>query len=109
VRLSYVEGIAHGLEALCAVAAERQDLERAATLLGAARAARGISGVYNSPPLPEFDLNARRLEAAHADDQRFVSWVAAGADLGTAAAAAYALGGDKVTAGRTGREPVTDG
>jgi coproporphyrinogen III oxidase len=90
-----VEGIAHGLEALCAVAAERHDLERAATLLGAARTARSISGVYNSPPLPEFDLNARRLETAHADDQQFASWVSAGADLGTSAAAAYALGGDK--------------
>ena len=91
-RLAYVEGIAHGLEALCAIAAERHDIERAATLLGAARTARGISGVYNSPPLPAFDLTARRLAEAHADDRQFASWVAAGADLGTAAAAAYALG-----------------
>lgn len=95
VRLSYAEGIAHGLEALCAVAAEREDIERAATMLGAARAARAISGVYNSPQVPAFELTARRLEAAHAGDPRFVAWVAAGADLGTAAAAAYALGDDE--------------
>ena len=91
-RLAYAEGIAHGLEALCAIAAERHDIERAATLLGAARAARGISGVYNSPPLPAFDQTARRLAEAHAGDPQFASWVAAGANLGTAAAAAYALG-----------------
>ena len=91
-RLAYAEGIAHGLEALCAIAAERQEVERAATLLGAARTARGISGVYNSPPLPAFDLTARRLAEAHARDPQFASWVAAGANLGTAAAAAFALG-----------------
>ena len=96
-RLAYAEGVAHGLEALCAIAAERDDIERAATLLGAARTARGISGVYNSPPLPHFDLTARRLAEAHAGDPRFAEWVAAGADLGTAAAAAYALGDDAAT------------
>lgn len=93
-RLAYAEGIAHGLEALCVVAAERDELERAATLLGAARTARGISGVYNSPPLAHFDQIARRLAAAHADDPHFAAWVAAGADLGPAAAAAYALEDD---------------
>ena len=56
------------------------------------QAARGISGVYNSPPLPAFDQTARRLAEAHAGDPQFASWVAAGANLGTAAAAAYALG-----------------
>jgi predicted ATPase len=96
-RLSYAEGIAHGLEALCAIAAERDDVERAATLLGAARSARGMSGVYNSPPLREFDEIAARLEAKHAGDPQFAAWVAVGADLGTAAAAAYALRDDEAT------------
>ena len=91
LRLLYVEGIAHALEALCAVAADRGDVERAATLLGAARAARAISGVYNSPPLAAFARAARRLEAEHGRDPGFARWVAAGGDLGTAAAAAYAL------------------
>ncbi|MET1020273.1 MAG: AAA family ATPase, partial [Microterricola sp.] len=94
VRLSYAEGIAHALEALCAVAADRQEVERAATLLGAARAARGLSGVYNSPPMQAFDLAARRLEQVHADDRVFIARVAAGADLGTTGGAAYALGED---------------
>ena len=49
VRLSYAEGIAHALEALCAVAAGRQDVERAATLLGAARAARGACRARHAP------------------------------------------------------------
>ncbi|WP_165391159.1 DUF4062 domain-containing protein [Agromyces ramosus] len=100
VRLSYVEGIAHGLEALCAIAAQRRDIERAATLLGAARTARGISGVYNSPPLPHFDQTARRLAESHAGDPQFASWVSAGADLGTAAAAAYALADEPPEHGR---------
>ena len=92
LRLLYVEGIAHALEALCAVAAGRGEVERAATLLGAARAARAISGVYNSPPLAAFAQTARRFEAEHGQDAGFAEWVATGADLGTAAAAAYALG-----------------
>ncbi len=50
VRVSNAEAIAYGLEALCAVAAELGHDEQAATLLGAARTARRISGVYNSPP-----------------------------------------------------------
>lgn len=94
VRLAYAEAIAHTLEALCAVAAERQDIERAATLLGAARAARGMSGVYNSPPMEAFDLAAMRLEEAHADDPTFLARVSAGADLGTIGGAAFALGED---------------
>ena len=100
VRLAYAEAIAHALEALCAVAAERQDIERAATLLGAARAARAMSGVYNSPPMEAFDLAAMRLEAAHADDPAFLARVSEGADLGTTGGAAFALGEDLHEFGR---------
>ena len=59
-----------------------------------------MSGVYNSPPLPAFDLAARRLEAAHDDDPMFLGRVAAGADLGTIGGAAYGLDEDPREFGR---------
>ena len=93
VRLSHTEGIAYGIEALCAVAAELGDDEQAATLLGAARTARRNSGVYNSPPPSFFNVATRRLEEAHAGDDEFEARRATGMALGTAAAAEYALVG----------------
>jgi predicted ATPase len=94
VRLSHAEGISYGLEALCAVAAELGHDEQAATLLGAARTARRISGVYNSPPPSFFNVATRRLEETHAGDEAFQARRDAGMALGTAAAAALALDGD---------------
>jgi tetratricopeptide (TPR) repeat protein len=90
-RLSHAEGIAHGLEALCALAAMLGDEERAATLLGAARTARGKSGVYSTPPVSFFEAARQRFEEAHVGDDAFAARRDMGAALDTGTAAAYAL------------------
>jgi predicted ATPase/class 3 adenylate cyclase len=85
--------IAHQLEAFGFVAIGRGDHQRAATLLGAAEALRKESGTHMIPP--EREIYARELERLRSSAAPAVidpAW-AAGRELDTPRAIAFALGG----------------
>jgi predicted ATPase len=65
IRLHYEEGVAYGLEGLCAVAAARGDAERAGTLCAAATAIRRRIGVFDVEP---FTVHAPQMAAAREKD-----------------------------------------
>ncbi|MGM1029039.1 MAG: ATP-binding protein [Actinomycetota bacterium] len=96
VDLRHEEGIAYGLEGLAAIAAVRDDVDRAGALAGAAAAIRARTAVFDAPA---FVFHTRYLEElaerGHADRLRAAE--ARGRELGSFEAAARALG-DRVSA-----------
>jgi predicted ATPase len=91
VGLHYEEGVAYGLEGLCAVAAARGDAERAGMLAGAASAIRRRIGVFDVEP---FTVFAPQLDAARrADPDTVARGEAYGATLTVPEAVQRALPG----------------
>ncbi|MGP3535890.1 ATP-binding protein [Microbacterium sp. RD1] len=89
LRLHYEEGVAYGLEGLCAVAAARGDGERAGTLCAAATTIRRRIGVFDVEP---FTVHAPQLELARRADPAAVErGEAHGAALSVAEAVELAL------------------
>lgn len=93
--LQHEEGIAYGLEGLCAVAAERGDAERAGVLAGAAETIRRRTAIFDAPA---FVYHTRYIEALLASpgagaerETAFRAAEARGRELGAAEAAATAL------------------
>ena len=60
IRLRHEEGMAYGLEGLCAIAALRGDVERAGVLAGAAGAMRKRVATFDTP---DFVYHTRYLDA----------------------------------------------
>ena len=67
IRLHYEEGIAYGLEGLCAVAAARGDAERAGVLSAAAAVIRHRIGVFDAEA---FRVHTPQLDAIRARSRR---------------------------------------
>ncbi|GEK79947.1 DUF4062 domain-containing protein [Agrococcus baldri] len=89
VRLHFEEGVAYGLEGLCAVAAARGDGERAGTLSAAAVAIRHRIGVFDAEA---FTVHTPQLDAMRAADPAAVAaGERRGAELTVAEAIALAL------------------
>ncbi|WP_243075590.1 DUF4062 domain-containing protein [Microbacterium sp. SS28] len=101
IRLRHEEGIAYGLEGLCAIAALRGQVERAGVLCGAAAAMRKRVATFD---IPNFVYHTRYVDAlvTAADDDpveaaeigaRLRAAEARGAEYGAFEAADYALAG----------------
>lgn len=92
VALRHDEGIAYALEGLAAIAAERDDVERAGVLSGAADAIRRRTAMFDAPA---FVFHPRYLAALaeRADAARLRAAEERGRDYGALEAAAYALAG----------------
>ncbi|UOW01561.1 DUF4062 domain-containing protein [Agrococcus sp. SCSIO52902] len=92
VALRHEEGIAYGLEGLAAIAALRDDEERAGVLAGAASAIRRRTAVFDAP---EFVFHTRYLDelAERGDAARLRAAEERGRDYGAVEAAEYALTG----------------
>lgn len=90
VILRHEEGIAYGLEGLCAIAALRGEAERAGVLAGAAGAIRKRAAVFDSPA---FVFHTRYLQALcdQGAADRIREAEIRGADYGAQEAAEYAL------------------
>ncbi|WP_162243165.1 MULTISPECIES: ATP-binding protein [unclassified Leifsonia] len=89
IRLHHEEGIAYGLEGLCAVAAARGDGERAGALSAAAAVIRHRIGVFDAEA---FRVHTPQLDAAReADPDAVAAGVRRGADLTVGEAVALAL------------------
>ncbi len=89
IRLHFDEGIAYGLEGLCAVAAARGDGERAGALSAAAMAIRHRIGVFDAEV---FTVHTPQLDAMRAADPAAVAeGERRGAELTVAEAIALAL------------------
>ena len=92
--LRHEEGIAYGLEGLCAIAAVRGDADRAGVLAGAAAAIRKRAAVFDAPV---FVFHTRYLaELADTGDDvrdRIRDAEARGAEYGPREAAEYAVAG----------------
>lgn len=89
IRLHHEEGIAYGLEGLCAVAAERGDGERAGALSAAAAVIRHRIGVFDAEA---FRVHTPQLDAAReADPAAVAAGERQGADLTVSEAIALAL------------------
>ncbi|SFS09323.1 Predicted ATPase [Agrococcus baldri] len=69
-RLHFEEGVAYGLEGLCAVAAARGDAERAGTLAAAADTIRQRIGVFDAEV---FTVHTPQLDGIRAADPRAVA------------------------------------
>jgi hypothetical protein len=93
IELDYREGIAYFLEGAAAVAAARDDGERAATLLGQMAALHADLGF--TPQTDDRRLNARTAEKARAilGEQSFESAFRAGAQMTRDTTIAYASEG----------------
>ena len=70
IRLHHEEGIAYGLEGLCAVAAARGDGERAGTLSAVAAAIRHRIGIFDAEA---FRVHTPQLDAIRARRSRMPS------------------------------------
>jgi hypothetical protein len=89
IRLHFEEGIAYGLEGLCAVAAARGDGERAGALSAAAAVIRHRIGVFDAEA---FRVHTPQLDAIRATDPDAVSaGERQGAELTVAESIALAL------------------
>ncbi|MGH7291941.1 MAG: hypothetical protein ACREJT_12065, partial [Myxococcota bacterium] len=89
IQLHYDEGLAYGLEGLCAVAAARGDAWRAGALSAAAGAIRHRIGVFDAEA---FTVHTAHLTALRAQDpERVAAGEHAGAELSVAEAVALAL------------------
>ncbi|WP_438353825.1 DUF4062 domain-containing protein [Microbacterium sp. CJ88] len=94
IRLHHEEGIAYGLEGLCAVAAARGDGRRAGLLSAAAAGIRHRIGVFD---VEAFTVHTPQLDAMRAADPEAVAaGEREGADLTVAEAIAAALPGREV-------------
>lgn len=89
LRLHHEEGIAYGLEGLCAVAAARGEARRAGELSAAATSIRHRVGVFDVEAFTVHALSLDSARAEHPDD--VAAGEAAGADLTIAEAVARAL------------------
>ena len=67
VRLHHEEGVAYGLEGLCAVAAARDDAERAGELSAAAAAIRHRVGVFDVEAFTVHALSLDEVRSRHPD------------------------------------------
>ncbi|MBO1770021.1 DUF4062 domain-containing protein [Agrococcus sp. TF02-05] len=92
VALRHDEGIAYGLEGLAAAAAERDELERAGVLAGAAAAIRKRAAVFDAPA---FVFHTRYLDALaeRSDAAALRAAEERGREYGALEAAAFALAG----------------
>ena len=92
VALRHDEGIAYALEGLAAIAAERDDVERAGVLSGAADAIRRRTAMFD---VPAFVFHPRYLAALaeRADPGRLRAAEERGRDCGALEAAEYPLAG----------------
>jgi predicted ATPase len=89
VRLHHEEGVAYGLEGLCAIAAARGDAERAGELSAAAAAIRHRIGVFD---VEAFTVHSLSLDAARAAaPEEVAAGEHRGASLSLAEAVACAL------------------
>jgi predicted ATPase len=89
IRLHYEEGVAYGLEGLCAVAAARGDAERAGMLCAVATTIRRRIGVFDVEP---FTVHAPQMAAAReADPDAVARGEARAAELTVPEAVALAL------------------
>lgn len=89
LRLRHDEGVAYGLEGLCAVAAVRGDAERAGTLSAVATGIRRRIGVFDVEPFTVHTPHLERARALHPD--AVARGEARGATLSMAEAVALAL------------------
>ena len=91
------EGIAYGLEGLCAIAARRGDVDRAGVLAGAAAAIRKRVAVFDAPVFV-FHTGYLDALATGPDAGRFAAALERGREYGAMEAAEYALTGGVGTA-----------
>ncbi len=89
VRLHHEEGVAYGLEGLCAVAAARDDAERAGELSAAASSIRQRVGVFDVEAFTVHSLSLDAVRARH--PERVAAGEARGRELTAAEAVARAL------------------
>ncbi|MET4098907.1 putative ATPase [Agrococcus sp. UYP10] len=96
VGLRHEEGIAYGIEGLAAIAAARDDVDRAGVLAGAAAAIRARTAVFDAPA---FVFHTRYLDelASRGDAERLRAAEQRGRDYGAFEAAEYALTGGMAT------------
>ena len=99
--LRHDEGIAYGLEGLSAIAALREDAERAGVLAGAAGAIRKRAAVFDSPRFVFHDRYLQAL-AEKGAGERIEAAQRRGAEYGAAEAGEYALAGAGRRAGASG-------
>jgi predicted ATPase len=89
IRLHHEEGVAYGLEGLCAVAAARGDSWRAGALAAAAEAIRHRIGIFDAQT---FTVHTAQLaELRRSDPESVAAGERAGAELSVAEAVALAL------------------
>ncbi|MEU1971653.1 DUF4062 domain-containing protein [Microbacterium sp. NPDC019599] len=108
MRLAHEEGIAYGLEGLCAIAALRGDVERAGVLAGAATAMRKRVATFDTPDFVYHTRYVAALVPDPADDpagaaeilRRLAAAEERGAEYGAFEAAEYALTGATAASAR---------
>jgi predicted ATPase len=88
--LGHNEGVAYGLEAMTAVAAQTADVVRAGRLFGASQAVREQSGLHNAPSISFHRSWVGPLQSGPLAGE-FAAAVAEGRHLGVRAAVSYAL------------------
>jgi predicted ATPase/predicted negative regulator of RcsB-dependent stress response len=88
--LGHTEGVAYGLEALTAVAAQAGDVARAGRLYGAALSLREQAGLFNAPSISFHRAWVGPLQSGPLAAE-FAAGEAEGRHLGARAAVAYAL------------------
>ncbi|MCU1444550.1 DUF4062 domain-containing protein [Cryobacterium sp.] len=88
--LGHDEGVAYGLEAMTAVAAQAGDVLRAGRLFGASQSVREQSGLHNAPSISFHRAWVGPLQGGPLGAQ-FATGVGEGRHLGVRAAVAYAL------------------
>jgi predicted ATPase len=95
--LGHDEGVAYGLEALTAIAAQSGDVARAGRLFGASQAVREHSGLHNAPSISFHRAWVGPLQSGPVAEE-FAGGAEEGRRLGVRAAVSYALppakGGD---------------
>lgn len=90
LELGHADGIAYGLEGLCAIAAIRHDVERAGVLAGAAAAIRQRVGMYEAPVFVFHERYVEGLRTAE-NSAALDGAVARGREFGAREAAEFAL------------------
>jgi predicted ATPase len=88
--LGHDEGVAYGLEALTAIAAQSGNVVRAGRLFGASQAVREHSGLHNAPSISFHRAWVGPLQSGPLAGE-FTEAAEAGRQLGVPAAVAYAL------------------
>jgi predicted ATPase len=88
--LGHDEGVAYGLEALTAIAAQAGDVERAGRLFGASQAVREHSGLHNAPSISFHRAWVGPLQSGPLAAE-FAAGAEAGRQLSVQTAVSYAL------------------